>query len=159
MAKLYCINLVDKTKWNWVCFRITCVFGLVAIWPIALIDRLRFLFLSPLFLVRTFTKANLCLAPPSPPTVPGSSVPIELLQLRIYFYRDTNMRWKRKRSTEIVQSERGRVEWKSCVPLSQQSEYLVSFCLTFIYLKLQITVISIKRYSLQKPLSQSRIKH
>ena len=60
----------------------------MAIWPIALIDRLRFLFLSPLFLVRTFTKANFCLAPPLPPTSPSSAVPIELLQLKIYFYLD-----------------------------------------------------------------------
>ena len=43
------------------------MFGLAAILPIALIDRLRFLFLSPLFLIRTFTKANFCLAPPPPP--------------------------------------------------------------------------------------------
>ena len=65
------------------------MFGLVAIWLIALIDRLRFLFLSPLFLVRTFTKADFCLAPPRPPpTSPSSSVPIELLQLKIYFYLD-----------------------------------------------------------------------
>ena len=42
------------------------MFGLVANWSIALIDRLRFLFLSPLFLVRTFTEAKFCLAPPPP---------------------------------------------------------------------------------------------
>ena len=67
----------------------------MAIWPIALIDRLRFLFLSPLFLVRTFTKANFCLAPLPPyPTFPSSSVPIELLQWKIYFYLDTQHEMK-----------------------------------------------------------------
>ena len=72
------------------------MFGLAAILPIALIDRLRFLFLSPLFLVRTFTKADFCLAPPPPPpsTSPSSSVPIELLQLKRYFYLDTQHEMK-----------------------------------------------------------------
>ena len=79
------------------------MFGLVAIWLIALIDRLRFLFFSPLFLVCTFSKADFCLSPlvlllPPPPTSPSSAVPIELLQWKIYFYLDTQHEMKTQTS-------------------------------------------------------------
>ena len=73
VAKLYCVTSADKTKLNGVYFQVTCTFELVAIWPIALIGRLRFLFLSLIFLIRTSAKAYFCLAPSSPP--PSSSSP------------------------------------------------------------------------------------
>ena len=56
----------------------------MAIWPIALIDRLRFLFLSPLFLVRTFTKANFCLAP-LPPYGPKLLRPYRIVTVKDIF--------------------------------------------------------------------------
>ena len=87
------------------------MFGLVAILPIALIDRLRFLFLSPLFLVRTFTKANFYLAPPPPPpTVPKLLRPYRIVTVKDIFLPRHQHEIKRKQSTDIVQLERGRVE-------------------------------------------------
>ena len=57
----------------------------MAIWPIALINRLRFLFPSPLFLVRSFTKANFCLAPPSPPYGPKLLRPYRIVTVKDIF--------------------------------------------------------------------------
>ena len=69
----------------------------MAIWLIALIDRLRFLFLSPLFLVRTFTKADFCLAPPPPPPppyVPKLHRPYRIVTVKDIFYLDTQHEMK-----------------------------------------------------------------
>ena len=143
LAKLYCVTSADKTNLNGVYFQVTCTFELVAIWPIALIGRLRFLFLSLIFLIRTSAESYFCLAPlllllllpsplllfpsspppsscsppplPPPPTSPVSAFPLELLELNIYFYLDTQHEIKTQQKTDIVQSERGRVEWKKVV--------------------------------------------
>ena len=163
MAKLYCVTSADKTKLNGVYFQVTCTFELVAIWPIALIGRLRFLFLSLMFLIRTASKAYFCLAPllllPSPPTSPGSAVPMELLELNIYFYLDTHHEIKTQKKTDIVQSERGRVEWKKLCSLVITIKILGVILSNFYSLKISNHWYIKKRYSLQKPFSLSRIKH
>ena len=103
LAKLYCVTSADKTKLNGVYFQVTCTFELVAIWPIALIGRLRFLFLSLMFLIRTSAKAYFCLAPllllpspllllpspllllPSPPYVPRLRCPYGIVRVEHIF--------------------------------------------------------------------------
>ena len=180
VAKLYCVTSADKTKLNGVYFQVTCTFELVAIWPIALIGRLRFLFLSLMFLIRTSAKAYFCLAPllllplppppppllpppppllPSPPTSSGSAVPMELLELNIYFYLDTHHEIKTQKKTDIVQSERGRVEWKKLCSLVITIKILDVILSNFYSLKISNHWYIKERYSLQKPFSLSRIKH
>ena len=125
LAMLYCVTSADKTKLNEIYFRVTCAFKLVAIWPIALIGRLRFLFLSLIFWIRICAKAYFCLASPppfpSPSLAPPPYVPAPPSLWNCYswtyiFTQTSNTRWKWNKRQSVCSQRVERLSEKVVFP-------------------------------------------
>ena len=163
VAKLYSINLVDKTKLSLLsshlrvraCGDLTDRFD----WQAS------FLYFSFIFFIRTSTKANFYLAPPPSPASPSSVVPIELLQLNRYFYLDTQHEMKtqtkdrhcavraRERNFQVSVEGYSRFPWfcflvlAADLPCFKVLKILLSFTFLFVS-QLPRLVISLLFYSM-----------
>ena len=168
MAKLYCVTSADKTKLNEVYFRVTCAFKLVAIWPITLIGRLRFLFLSLIFWIRICAKAYFCLASPLPSPSPSPAPPPYVPKLRlpygivivehIFLPRHPTRDENATKDGQCAVREMNGWAKKLC-PLLITIRILGVILSNFYSLKISNHWYIKERYSLQKSFSLSRIKH
>ena len=163
VAKLYSINLDDKTKLSLLssnlrvraCGDLTDRFD----WQAS------FLYFSLIFFIRTSTKANFYLAPPPSPASPSSFVPIDLLQLNRYFYLDTQHEMKtqtkdrhcavraRERNFQVSVEGYSRFPWvcflvlAADLPCFKVFKILLSFTFLFVS-QLPRLVISLLFYSM-----------